>query len=173
MHDGVTRRLLKRVARVCYGIDLGFTRLVARVRGESFYVLRGSCRRCGGCCETPMVRTHAVFFYAKVSRGLFLWWHRTVNGLELIHEDRKGRTFTFRCTHWDPQTKLCDSYDSRPGMCRDYPRVLLEVANPGFLPECGHRALHRDAARIRESLADLDLPPAEKAELERRLRARE
>jgi hypothetical protein len=173
MRDGLTRRLVKRMARVCYGIDLAFTRWVMRLRGESFYVLRGECRRCGGCCETPMMCTHAVFFYARFTRRAFLWWQRVVNGMELIDEDRKGRTFTFRCTHWDPQTKLCDSYASRPGMCRDYPRVLLDAAAPEFLSECGYTALHRDAARIRESLADVDLSPEKRAELERRLRARE
>ena len=70
-----------------------------------------------------------------------------------IHEfDRRGRVFIFRCTHFDWATRSCDSYGSRPGMCRDYPRVLLQQANPEFLPGCGYRPVAPNAERLVRSL---------------------
>jgi Fe-S-cluster containining protein len=56
--------------------------------------------------------------------------------------------FIFRCTHWDPATRRCDSYESRPGMCRDYPRAHLWTGNPEFLPGCGYRAVAPGAAAM-------------------------
>ena len=31
-------------------------------------------------------------------------------------------TERFTCRHWDDGTRLCTAYESRPGMCRDYPQ---------------------------------------------------
>jgi len=31
-------------------------------------------------------------------------------------------TERFTCRHWDEGTRLCTAYESRPGMCRDYPQ---------------------------------------------------
>lgn len=28
---------------------------------------------------------------------------------------------TFGCAYWDPVTRLCTSYETRPQMCREYP----------------------------------------------------
>ena len=36
----------------------------------------------------------------------------------LIPLDGEGH---FTCRHWDPETKLCGIYESRPEMCRDFP----------------------------------------------------
>lgn len=173
MKDGLARACVKRIALVCFSFDLAVTRFVLRLRGEPLFELHGACNSCGGCCETPMVRMHAAFFYLRSLRWGILTWHRVVNGLELIREDRKGRTFVFRCLHWDPETKLCDSYATRPGMCRDYPRPLLYSSMPDFLPECGFHALILNADEIRGSLDELGLPAEKRAELERRLRVRE
>ena len=75
-----------------------------------------------------------------------------VNGFVLTERDRRGRVFIFRCTHFDWATRSCDSYGSRPGMCRDYPRVLLQQANPEFLPGCGYRPVAPNAERLVRSL---------------------
>jgi len=37
-------------------------------------------------------------------------------------------------------------------MCRDYPRVLLQQANPEFLPGCGYRPVAPNAERLVRSL---------------------
>jgi Fe-S-cluster containining protein len=58
-------------------------------------------------------------------RRVFLWWQRVVNGFELKATHARERTFVFTCTHFDEATRLCDSYGSRPGLCRDYPRATL------------------------------------------------
>lgn len=45
--------------------------------------------------------------------------------------ERFGNTFTdagrrsaghlYTCRHWDEETRLCKSYETRPGLCRNYP----------------------------------------------------
>ena len=83
--------------------------------------------------------------------------------------DRRERTFVFRCTHFDPATRSCDSYASRPGMCRDYPRALLQQAHPELLPGCGYRPLARNADALRRALLDEPLTDEQRARLRREL----
>ena len=92
-------------------------------------------------------------WYLPTLRRLFLWWQRVVNGFELTGRDPRQRVFVFRCTHFDPTSRLCDSYDSRPGFCRDYPRGLLAQPSPQLLPGCGFRVVARNAEGLRAALA--------------------
>jgi Fe-S-cluster containining protein len=174
MRDGWLRRTVKRMARWRYQTDLAATRWIMARRGEGTpYVLRGTCTGCGACCETPMIHVNRWVYHARVLRWAILTWHRVVNGFEHIASDRGQHAFVFRCTHYDPVTRQCDAYDSRPGMCRDYPRNLLDLPNPEFLPACTHYAFARDAETIRASLRELALPPDKLAELERQFRVAE
>jgi uncharacterized protein len=102
----------------------------------------------------------------KTIRGAVVCWQKWVNGFELIGRDSKHGILIFRCTHFDPETKLCDSYESRPGACRDYPVNLLDHPLPEFPEACTLHAVSRNADRIRDSLADLDLSAEELAKLE-------
>jgi hypothetical protein len=70
-------------------------------------------------------------------------------------------------------TKQCDSYDSRPGMCRDYPRNLLYSALPEFLPECGYSAVYKKGEGLRKALEQANLPPEKYQELVQKLRLKE
>ena len=81
-----------------------------------------------------------------------------------------SRSFVFRCTHFDPATRSCDSYDSRPGICRDYPRLLLWQPNPELLPGCGYRARPPNADGLKAALARVELTPDQRAKLEKGLR---
>ena len=173
MRDGAVRNVTKRIALVRYMIDLRVTRAIQHWRGEPRFLLRGSCNYCGACCETPMINVSAASFYLKTLRWLIRAWHGAVNGFEYTGEDRRTRTLIFRCTHLAPETRRCDSYSSRPGMCRDYPRNLLYSSNPELLATCGFYALDRNADQMREALQELELPPEAMADLERRLHLRE
>jgi uncharacterized protein len=106
-------------------------------------------------------------------RRAFLAWQRRVNGFELVSRDAARRTFVFDCTHFDRKTRSCDSYASRPGMCRDYPRLLLWQPNPELLPGCGYRPVAPNAAALRESLARVSLTPEQRAKLEEGLHLRQ
>ncbi|RME27954.1 MAG: YkgJ family cysteine cluster protein [Deltaproteobacteria bacterium] len=106
---------------------------------------------------------------------MFVWWQRRVNGFELVEADRRGRALVFHCTHFDPHTRRCDSYHSRPFMCRDYPRALLDQAWPDLFEGCGFRIIAADADRQRRALSDAALSDAglseeQQAELRRRMR---
>jgi hypothetical protein len=169
MRDGAARRALKRVARWHFDANLGLHRLWRRRRGERPFVLGGECRRCAACCEAPTIAAGRMAWSMPVARWLFLLWQRHVNGFELVDRDPRGRAFVFRCTHFDPVGRTCDSYDSRPGMCRDYPRLQLWQASPEFLPGCGYRGIAPNAAGLRAGLARLELTDEQRERLRRGL----
>lgn len=169
MRDGLLLRSVKAVARGAFFLNLWSDRGLRRLRGPRAFVLGGDCRRCAACCEAPAIRVHALVFLAPRLRRAFLWWQEQVNGFVLVESRRAERTFVFRCTHFDARTRSCDSYASRPGMCRDYPRALLAQPSPSLLPGCGYRPVARGAARLREALADQPLTDEQQARLARDL----
>ena len=126
--------------------------------------LAGDCRRCARCCEAPAIQVGWPTFYLPTLRRLFLAWQERVNGFVLVGRDRMERTFIFRCTHFDVATRSCDSYDSRPGICRDYPRALLAQPDPQLLPGCGYRPVAADVG-LRRHLATIPLSPEVRAKL--------
>jgi hypothetical protein len=167
--DGPLRRGVKRLARANYGLNALVYRAVRRWRGEAPYLLGGDCRRCARCCEAPAIQVHAAVWYLPLLRAAFLWWQERVNGFVRTGAEAASRTFVFRCTHFDAETRACDSYDSRPGMCRDYPRLLLWQVEPDFLPGCGYRAVAPNAARLQALLRDRPLTPEQREKLRRGL----
>jgi hypothetical protein len=170
MRDGALRCGLKLAARWHFAANLGLHRWWRRRRGERAFVLGGQCQRCAACCEAPAIAVGRLVWFMPGMRRLFLAWQRHVNGFELVDRDRRGRAFVFRCTHFDPSSRSCDSYDSRPGMCRDYPRLLLWQARPELLPGCGYRPLAPNAAALAASLARVDLTADQRDQLRRELR---
>lgn len=173
MKDGPLRIALKAVARVCFAIDLHATRAIRRARGEKPHRLAGSCALCAKCCERPVIQTSFWTFRLRTLRALFLAWHRRVNGFAMVEEHPRLNAFSFVCTHFDPATRRCDSYASRPGMCRDYPRALLWEGDPPFLPGCGYRSVAPNAERVAAMLDAEGLPPEKLEELKRKLNVKE
>ena len=169
MRDGPGRRAIKAVARAGFFLDVCLTRAWRRLRGERPYALGGACRRCAACCEAPALQAGVFVWHMPRLRRLFLWWQRRVNGFELTATDDRAHVFVFRCTHFDWATRSCDSYASRPGVCRDYPRALLRQPDPTLLPGCGYRPVAPNAARLRRALADQPLTPEQRERLERDL----
>lgn len=167
MHDGPLRRLVKRLARVPFDASLA----LRRRRNPSRWLLSGECRSCAACCEEPSIQVDPLTFRLTPLRAPFLWWQRVVNGFEWVRNE-SPRVLVFRCTHFDPATRRCDSYDSRPGMCRDYPRLLLESAWPEFLPSCGHRAVDRRGEATLVALGRAGVSEAKQRELAVKLRLR-
>lgn len=173
MRDGAVRAAIKRLARLRYEIDLWLTRKI-RARGvPPRYRLIGSCNGCGRCCERPTIQVSPWTLRFPVLRALLLAWHRWVNGFVLVGEARTQGLVAFRCTHYDTVTKQCDSYETRPGMCRDYPRPLLDAAVPEFFAECSYAAVDTQAASLREALEKVQLDPSRREELYRKLKIRE
>jgi uncharacterized protein len=169
MRDGAARRALKRVARWHFDVNLGLHRFLRRRRGERPFVLGGECRRCAACCEAPTIAASRIAWSMPIVRWFFLLWQRRVNGFELVERDARARAFVFRCTHFEPVSRTCDSYESRPGMCRDYPRVQLWQVRPEFLRGCGYTAIAPNAAGLRAGLARLRLTNAQRERLRRGL----
>ncbi|MCB2156190.1 YkgJ family cysteine cluster protein [bacterium] len=173
MKDGPIRTIVKRIALVCFTIDLSATRFLWRLQGKSVYRLGGACEKCAQCCESPVVQTNPIYFRSRVIRRLMLAWHKRVNGFELTSELPRQNAFVFKCTHFDTKTRRCDSYHSRPGMCRDYPRALLFDASPEFLPKCGYFPVAPNAAKLADLLDQEDIDPAKREELKKKLHVKE
>lgn len=169
MRDGPLRRAVKAIARWRFFLDVRLARALHRARGQPWFELAGECRRCARCCEAPSIRAHWLVWYLPTLRALFLWWQRAVNGFVLQETVRAERVFVFRCTHFDWATRACDSYASRPGMCRDYPRALLYQPAPELLPGCGYRARDPRARRFLRVLAQHPLSEEQRETLRRKL----
>jgi len=168
MTDGIVRRAIKTVTRFHFDLNVATSRALKRWRGERPYLLRGACQGCASCCESPSMHVGRLTWHFRPLRWLFLTWHEHVNGFELVRTERP-RAFVFRCGHFDIETRRCDSYDSRPGMCRDYPRALLHQSWPELFTGCGYRPLSPDAARLRRELEARELPEEQLVQLRRRL----
>jgi Fe-S-cluster containining protein len=169
MRDGALRRTVKAAALAAFYLDLWLDRARRRALGERSYRLGGDCRRCAACCEAPAIRVHALVWLAPLMRRTFLWWQQAVNGFVLVEARRAERTFVFRCTHFDRKARSCDSYASRPGMCRDYPRALLYQPSPELLAGCGYRPLARNAAALKRALEARPLSAEQRERLAREL----
>jgi hypothetical protein len=170
MRDGLLRRGVKAVARWAFILNRRVDRGLGRLSGPPPFLLGGDCRRCAACCEAPAIRVHSIVWLSPGLRRAFLAWQGRVNGFELVASRRAERTFVFSCTHFDSTTRSCDSYSSRPGMCRDYPRALLAQAHPELLPGCGYRPVARGADRMLRVLQDQPLTDEQRARLGRDLR---
>ena len=168
MRDGPLRIAVKFVVRMILTAEMGVRRIP--LQRKSKWKLGGNCGGCAKCCEAPTLRTGVFVARFPTLRKLFTAWQRVVNGWELVHVDRPSRLFIFSCTHFDPETRKCDSYGSRPLACRDYPRALLQQPWPELFDGCGFRAVASDGdARLRE-LRATGLSPAQIEDVARRLR---
>lgn len=164
---------LRTLFAYCYRIDTSVTRWLQDRRGSVLYEVRGDCRRCGGCCDTPMLAVSRLIYHSNRIRRAFLWWQEKVNGFVFLREEHEGHVFVFRCSHFDPATRLCACYRTRPGVCRDYPKNLLDSPSPEFLDTCGYYPHYRNADAFKEALDDSGLDPAKRAEIERKLHLRD
>jgi Fe-S-cluster containining protein len=169
VRDGPVRALVKTVARWAKTLDLRFTRWVMARSSPARYRLTGSCNGCGKCCEAPSQAVSRFTWYLPTARRVFLWWQRVVNGFELFDRDPRFRVFIYKCTHFDPVTKQCDSYETRPLMCRDYPTLLTFEAVPRLFPECSYVMQDKNAAALRASLVAAGVTGEKLAAMEKEL----
>ena len=166
MQDGPLRALVKTLVRWMWTAEFRLRRLPTTPRWE----LTGACQSCGACCERPSIKANLATWYLPITRRLFLAWQRHVNGFELIEAERPTKTFVFRCTHFDWAARRCDSYATRPFMCRDYPRILLDQAWPELFDGCGHGLRDGQGNALAQALDDADLTSEQRQDLRRRLR---
>jgi Fe-S-cluster containining protein len=168
--DGPLRAAVKRVARAHFELNLGLSRWLRGRRQPPLYTLGGTCGGCAACCEAPAIRASAPVWYLRSLRRAFLWWQERVNGFVLVQARPGTRLFVFRCTHFDARTRRCDSYATRPGLCRDYPRGLLEQPFPEFFPGCGYRAVAWNRERWERVLGEIALTDEQRRKIRAGLR---
>lgn len=169
MKDGAVRGLLKRIALRCFTVRLRLSRWQRHQDGAAPFDLGGSCQGCGTCCEAPAIRVGRITWFSPSLRYLFLWWHASINRFHLQNSSAKERTFVFACDHFDTIARRCDSYESRPGLCRDYPRALMDQSTPVLFPECGYKALAVNRHELVHILETQDLDAVQLAKLKKGL----
>lgn len=169
MRDNLPRRVLKRIALAAFEIDLAFERRWRPGREKPMFDLGGSCQKCARCCEAPTVSVFWAVRNLRTLRAAFLAWQKHVNGFHLVREDKLQKALVFRCEHFDRKTRRCDSYDTRPGMCRDYPRRLMYQPNPEMLEGCGYRPVAFGASRMMSALKRQKLSEEQMAKLKKGL----
>lgn len=170
MKDGWKRGLIKRVVRGVLTFEHGWRRALAKARGRSRFALAGNCESCARCCDAPSIRVGLLTWHLPAVRRLFLAWQSRVNGFTFVREDSDLRVFELDCTHFDRATRRCDSYETRPFMCRDYPRLLLEDPWPELFPECGYRGVDTKGKGLSDAIDGTALSEDEKQALRRRLK---
>jgi Fe-S-cluster containining protein len=167
--DGAIRRVIKFFARAQYFlVALGWRGIVS-LRSGARYSLAGQCESCALCCEEVSIDVNAVVFHTAPLRLAIVAWHRIVNRFRYVRRHNEGAVIVFSCDHFNHTTRRCDSYSSRPGICRDYPRNLLDRAWPQMLDDCAYRAVSRNAGPMASAIDSADLSPDKRAELKRKL----
>lgn len=163
--DGIALRVIKAPLRWWFH----FVVHMGRRSGFSRWKLAGDCNQCGVCCDRPSIMVDEFTWKVLPVRRAFLWWQRTINGFDVVSVDRPG-LFNFRCQYWDTTARRCTSYATRPGMCRDYPKILLDQSEPEFYPECSYRAVAVNAPRLLRVLNRAPLTDEKRAEMKKKLR---
>lgn len=169
MKDGKLRGTIKWVARAIYQVELSLFRSRLLRAGDTPYELGGKCELCARCCEAPALSPTWPVRRLRSLRAIFLWWQRTINGFELVREEKAKQMFVFRCSHFDLKTRRCDSYETRPGVCRDYPRSLMWQKTPEMLPGCGYRPIAPGASSMLRELQKHKLTEEQMEKLKRGL----
>ncbi len=172
MRDGPFHSAVKRVLARAYLRDVDRRRARAARRGQLHWELAGACEGCGSCCEAPTIQVGSMMFFLPLVSRVWLWWQRVVNGFIVVDRLREERAFVFRCTHFDPATRKCDSYDARPGMCRDYPRMQLEAPMPELFDRCGHKVVAKGGAQMIEALRARGIEGEQLVQITTRLKLR-
>ncbi|MEO8362093.1 MAG: YkgJ family cysteine cluster protein [Vicinamibacteria bacterium] len=153
MRDNLPRRILKRIALAFFELDLSFE----RKKEKAVYDLGGSCQSCARCCEAPAIIVFWPVRRFRSVRAIYLSWQKHVNRFHFVRDDRDTHAFVFRCEHFDRRTRRCDSYETRPGICRDYPRGLMYQPNPEMLDGCGYRPIALGASKMMNALKKQNL----------------
>jgi Fe-S-cluster containining protein len=169
VRDGLVRASLKRIALAHFYLSAGLSRWLLKLKDEPRFTLGGTCGGCAACCEAPAIRASLPVWYLRSFRRAFLFWQERVNGFQLVRTVPRDRLFVFRCSHFDPVRRRCDSYATRPGMCRDYPRGLLYQPAPELFAGCGYRAVARGRERWVQDLESRGLSPEQMRRLKKGL----
>ena len=170
MKDRPAVALIKSMARLAWTVELWLRRTLLSRWRRRFWRLHGECNACGACCVEPSIRAGALVWYVPLIRTLFLAWQSRVNGFEVVRAEADSHDLVFRCRHYDPATRRCDSYETRPSMCRDYPTALLAQPWPELFEGCGYRILARRPAGLAAQIDATSLSAEAKLDLRRKLR---
>lgn len=95
---------------------------------------------CGRCCDpVTLPATRAALLRKNPSAKNRRW----LRNLRRVGKGKDGRSFTYRCPSFDPESRRCLIYDRRPEVCADYPWYGEKPSDrraEALFPECGYRS---------------------------------
>lgn len=83
------------------------------------YEIKGSCNKCGKCCET----LYAAYDYSEKEFKIMQFIFPVYRRFYIKGRDEFGNCF-FGCKYLN-ENKLCSVYKKRPLICRKYPQKKL------------------------------------------------
>jgi Fe-S-cluster containining protein len=126
------------------------TALVPIQLTEQYGVRRNQCT--GQCCQRIVV---LGLTYQDIREKAFAnpEWKEIQQLRKMLHtiervDDERYHGDIFACKNWDPETRLCKIYETRPNMCRIFPYDM----------KCRYCGMTRPDAKYPDSELDL-LPP--------------
>lgn len=169
MKDHWSKKIIKNLARHYYMGSLWLNRKKLKRKGLPRYELTGKCESCAKCCEKPAIAIGPITNKISFIRFIYIAWQKHINGFIFLEHDKEKGVLYFTCSHFDTFTRKCDSYDSRPGMCRDYPRNLLYTSIPDFFVECGYKPKDKNADRFNIALDKAKISEEKKEKIRKKL----
>lgn len=100
-------------------------------------ILAGECTQCGFCCEHIPLPGLKKGGNEDENRFLSFMepvdWHKDIN--EFYHNEAWK---IYRCRHHDKDTGKCMIYETRPKICRDYPKDIRKTEHLIY-KNCGYK----------------------------------
>lgn len=145
---GFIRWPLRVLAYPVMMMDIGAQQFV-RLFFRSRYVLEGSCKKRGACCQFIHMGWPKKGKMSLVSK-LYIFWQTEVlgfyfRGFDLVEDDEITKVMSCRYLKADGQ---CAHYRLRPGICRNWPKVHI-FKEPTLLKGCGYRTVLRKKEKVK------------------------
>lgn len=127
-------QVIRALLRLILDVDDVLTLWISKLF-KTEYVMVGSCKQRGVCCENIGVGlTPSLWRFERV-RQLISRWYCFVYNFSEVGRNPDQRTLIFRCHYL--KDRLCSVYKTRPFFCRNYPRPRF-FGKPTVLPGCGY-----------------------------------
>lgn len=138
------RFLVFAVGLVAYWMETAADFLVGAT-SSSQYVRKGSCRRCGRCCQLLAIQMPRFMAKRAWIVRLLILWHDTALNFESVGVE--GRNLVYRCRYYRERDGAsgCSIHPFRHRLCRFFPKQML-YGKYDIYDDCGFTFVRRNVA---------------------------
>lgn len=117
------------------------------VTQKQTYEIKGECKKCGKCCDT----IYSAYTYSEKEFKFMQFIFPSYKRFYMKGKDEFGN-IVFGCKYLN-KNGLCEVYEKRPLMCRNYPAKKL--AKYGQMPDgCGYKIIKKDFKNYLDKKSD-------------------